>query len=96
MYYWINTSLEYQATNEHFDCIVVSQNICIRDYQQIDMFFLHYSVLIHDFPLCYNYSYYTIIGDFFQCIFVHLLILLILYSLNNKYCVITTIESEGE
>ncbi len=44
MYYWINTSLEYRATNEHFDCIVVSQNICIRDYQQIDMFFLHYSV----------------------------------------------------
>lgn len=31
MYYWINTSLEYQATNEHFDCIVVSQNICIRE-----------------------------------------------------------------
>lgn len=31
MYYLINTSLEYQATNEHFDCIVVSQNICIRE-----------------------------------------------------------------
>lgn len=55
MYYWINTSLEYQATNEHFDCIVVSQNICIRDYQQIDMFFLHYSVFkmqfLHIFTL---------------------------------------------
>lgn len=30
-YYWINTSLGYQATNEHLDCIVVSQNICIRE-----------------------------------------------------------------
>lgn len=55
MYYWINTSLEYQATNEHFDCIVVSQNICIREtvkkYILNDYFMaFRYVIIIHIIP----------------------------------------------